>query len=197
MYFHEQLGYTFTADGKRLSVGTDEFMRQCRIECPINPAISGSERVYVAIDEQLVGVFSLTYQLSQKTVNALHLLEDEGVSVAILTVDFNLRETMFSGVVFDPDMITVLSDETAKNCMTLCDDSESCAGEIVTLDAIFGMALGLVGCNKVLLNCERHSIYRITASLFGLLIIFLLGYLAPSLSFWLPLQILLYQILRL
>ncbi len=195
IYYHEQLGYTFSSDKKLLTVGTDEFMRQCRIDCPINPAVSGSERIYVAFDGKLVGVFSLTYQLSQKTVNALRLLEDEGVSVAILTTDFNLHETMFNGVVYDPDMITVLSNETAKNCMALCSDSESCPAEIVTYDDISGMAMGLAGCNKLLFYCEKHSVYRITASLFGILIIAILGYLLPTPSFWLPLQILAYQLI--
>lgn len=193
LYYHEQLGYTFVSDDKQFAVGTDEFMRQCRIESPITPASNGSERVYIAIDGQLVGVFSLTYKLSQKTVRSLHLLEDEGVSLAILTSDFNLHETMFNGVVFDPDMITVLSNETSKNCMTLCATCDSCPAEVVTYDDIFGMALGLAGCNKLLSYCERHSVYRITATLFGILVIALLGYLLPSLSFWLPIQILLYQ----
>lgn len=193
--YHEQLGYTFSCGEKQLIIGTDEFMRQCKIDCPINPLVSRSERIYIAVDGELAGVFSLTYRLSQKAARALQLLEDEGVSVAIVSTDFNLRETMFNGAVYDPDMITILSDETAKGCMSLCADSQISPAEIVTYDNISGMALGLTACNILLLFCQKHSVYRITASLFGILIIAFLGCLLPVPSFWLPFQIFVYQLI--
>ncbi len=192
--FHEQLGYTFVSNGMRFSVGTDEFMRQCRIDC-LMERLSEGVNVYVAVDSKVVGVFTLVYQLSKRSARALQLLENENISIAVLTTDFCLRETLFTEVLFESDLLTIISDETARVCMPLCATKEKATAEIVTYNAIFGLALGLAGCDTLINNYEKHSVYQITASIFGALIIGIFGLLSPSFSFWVPFQVLLYQLI--
>ncbi len=192
--FHEQLGYTFISNNMLFSVGTDEFMRQCRIDCSVKH-LSEGVNVYVAVDNRVVGSFTLVYQLPRHSARALQLLEDENISIAILTTDFCLRESMFTEVLFDSDLLTILSNETARNCMPRCNTTEKSAAEIVSYNAVFGIALGLMGCNMLINNQEKHSVYQITSSIFGAFIIAIFGLFLPSLSFWLPFQVLLYQLI--
>ena len=190
--FHEQLGYTFSSDGIYFTVGTDEFMRQCRIDCPVKHLSEGIN-IYLAVDNKIVAGFTLVYQLPRRSARALQLLESENISIAIMTTDFCLRESMFTEVLLDSDSITILSDETARNCMPMCATKEKSPAEVVSYNAIFGIALGLVGCDMLINNLEKQSVYQITSSIFGALIIAIFGLLLPSLSFWLPFQVLLYQ----
>ncbi len=192
--YHEQLGYTFVSNDTRFSVGTNEFMRQSKIDCPFQTASEGMN-VYVAVDGKVKAVFTLVYQLSKRSARALQLLESQGVSTAIITTDFCLRESLFADVLYDPDFITILSNETARSCMPISSITEDSAAEIITYNAISGLALGLVGCEKLISDYEKHGVYRITASVFGALVILVSGFFLPSLSFWLPFQILLYQMI--
>lgn len=191
IYFHEQMGYTFKSNGKHFAVGTDEFMKQCSVEYPIMLSGEGVN-VYISVDKKMIGAFSLSYHLSRRAIRALQILENESISVAILTTDFCLRESMFADYLYDPDMVTIISKDTAKNCMPLCAPTNEASAEIITYNSLYGLALGIYGCTTILSNYDKHGVYRITATLFGALIVVILSALT-EMSFWLPFQILLYQ----
>lgn len=194
-YYHEQLGYTCRINGKRITVGTSEFLSQCGIVVHKSDAPQNSDVVCIAIDNIVSGIFILTYTVPPKTQKALSLIDAEGLSLAIVTADFNLKEAMFTSYVTDTESITILSYDTAIKCDKLYKETEIASGDIVTYDYIRGMALGLYGCNQLLTDIVAHCAYKITASMFGLIIMAVMSIMLPSPGFWLPFQILAFQFL--
>ena len=194
-YYYEQLGYTFSANGSRMAVGNAEFMRQLRIEVPESKAGNDVCMIYVTVDNELAGIFGVTYKISSKTARSLSLLEGEGLSVAIISTDFNLCEDMFSSAVNDPEMITLLSGETARACKNCCGELSHNAADVVTFDRIFGMAAGLAGGSMLLSSCVKQMAYRVAATIFGIAAILVVTFVGNADLSLLPLQILLYQVL--
>ncbi len=194
-YYHEQLGYTFSVNDSRMAVGNAEFMRELHIEAPELKQGDDVQMIYVVIDNALAGVFGVSYRVSAKSARALRLLEEEGISVAIISKDFNLREDTFASVVDDPEIITILSAETAEACGRCCGEVPKASADIVTYDRIHGMAFGLAGCNKLLSCCACHVAYRVTASIFGVMAVATIMLLGADNLAMLPVQILLYHVL--
>ncbi len=191
-YYHDQLGYTFCAEETRYAVGNCEFMRQMSIDLP--KKTSDDNAIYIALNQNIVGVFSVVYNVSEKTKLALQKLEAEGVSVAIVSNDFLLSEDLFEGVLENAEMITLLTYETARNCKRRCSDENS-AADIVTYNNISGMAVGMSACSDLLASDLKHSAYKISATLFGVILVPTVLLLLPNTVTWLPLQILIYHVL--
>ncbi len=194
-FYYEQLGYTFLADGKSVSLGNADFMRQLKIELSHTIDEQDSNVIYFAVENNLVGVFAVSYKLSFKTVRALRALESNGIAVAIVSRDFNINEQLFLDVVSDAEIITVLSQNTATECMKSCYPTEKICAEIATYDRVHGLALGMLGCDQLLLADIKHNAYKITASVLGFLLLTAVSILTEQPSCWLPLQIGAYHVL--
>lgn len=194
-YYHDQLGYTFLADGKQIAIGSAEFMRHLQIDISHEADEIAGSTIYVAGENNVVGFFSVSYKLSMKTTRALQMLESEGVAVAIVSRDFNVSEKLFAKAVSDPEIITLLSDETAVECQKRCYPDKNVSADVVTYDRIHGLATGISGCSRLLLGCIKHSAYKITASVFGFVLIAAVLFLTQQPSVWLPVQIVAYHLL--
>ena len=194
-YYHERLGFTFTANDHSMAVGCAEFMKQLHVKLPDLPHEENVIMICVAIDNKLIGIFNVVYRVSSSAARSLKMLEREGIAVAIVTNDFNLSEDMFADALEDPDSITILSSATAEQCQKCCEAIPRVAADVITKEGIYGMAYGLSGCGRLLLSCFKHNAYRIAALLFGLLsvaAVVLFGAQSPRI---LLVQILLYHIL--
>ena len=194
-YYHDQLGYTFVADDCRMAVGNAELMHQLKIEIPAAKNSQDNHIIYVAVNNILAGIFSVSYKLSMNTTRSLRLIESEGLSLAVISNDFNLQESLFAQVVCDPEIVTLLSHDTGAECERCCKEVPKAAADIVTYERIRGMAAGLVGCSRLLSSCNKNGAYKITATVFGIIAVTLVCLLGGEDLTLLPVKILLFHIL--
>ena len=196
IYYYDRLGYTFRANGCNMAVGNTEFMRQLKVKVPDVRRNADSQKIiYVTMGGTLAGVFGISYRLSAATTRALKIIGQEGLSVAVLTSDFNLSETLFAQATSNPDIVTLLSYETTVKCKQSFQKVLGSSANLITYDHISGISSGLLGCNLLLSSCLKHNVYKITETIFGMLCVALLFIFGNQNLEFLPIQIFVYHLI--
>ncbi len=193
IYYHDQLGYTAKINQEKVLIGNREFVESHSVEM-MSVDDTDDAAIYVVLDNRVCAVLKISYNISSKTKKALDYFDVEGVALAIRTKDFNLREEMFSSLVGDSELITFLSADTGESCAPICDDVTVLPADLVTEEGVHNVAYALLGCEKKVESAMTHAVYKICASVFGLIISIILFLLTPMNHLWLPIQIALYQI---
>lgn len=92
---HPGMGFSGWVENNRMLVGTREMMLAQGVEVPSmdfeNRYTKGTKNaMYLAVSGQLFAMFTISYRQNQQTLETLHRLHRQGISVLIKSDDFNL-----------------------------------------------------------------------------------------------------------
>ncbi len=197
IYYHEGMGYSCLIHSKMFLVGNRKLMEQFNInfQKPLMEMQLKDCRfpVYVAYQKLPAGIFIASYERNKHTEAAVHLAEDERVSVGIVSNDFlfdkNLLQRMYP--MEQPELFHFISPRTGAACRSLLERRENSPDLIGSITGPRGLMACLYGASKLLTALKINSIIRILYSILALALIFfiaLAGYSANT-----ALQILAFQ----
>lgn len=195
--YYENCGYGAKISGSMLLVGSCQLMKKMKVAVPEITPPQGGSVIYCAMNGKLCAVFSVCYQLPEKSKKALELLDKKNISVALIGANYQFDEQFYTeGLNLQhPEHITVLSFATACQCREHCAVQPKAQAQIVSCDGLHGLALGLLSFDKMLSNTLVRDVFRIVAAVFATLFIGVAAFRGIVPGVYLPLQMLVYPLL--
>lgn len=172
---HETGGIEGRIETDTVLVGTYAFMLRCGIQMSsVNPA---QNSVFIAINNQLAGVFNINYKANADVERALHALVKKKIPVVLAVRDFNLLPTMVEKTFGLKD--GVLEYPEIEQRMDLSEEEQflnSDAVAIVARNGLFPVSSAVIASKKLRTATIRNVILTTACSLIGMILMFCLTF---------------------
>lgn len=199
VYYHDGLGYSCLIHSKMFLVGNRQLMEQFNVEFP--KAISEMKLkdcrfpVYVAYHKLPAGIFIASFERNKHTEAAVRLVEEEQVSVGIVSNDFLFDRALLKRLypAAQTELFHFIKSDTGEACRPFLRRVSKSPDLIGSITGSRGLLACLYGSSKLLTALKINGIIRVLYPILALALIFfiaLAGYSANT-----ALQILAFQVI--